>query len=203
MSPTVTVGIPHIQPRQLLLQRAVASVDAQTHQPDSIVIHLDVYREGPALTRNRILDQVTTDYVAWLDDDDELLPHHLETCMKYAEAEDADLVYPWYKRFDRFDPFGSRPPYPVGKAFNDELREHLLTKNNFIPVTTVIRTELLKEVGGFPLPWVEDWPHPSNEDWGLWRRLLRAGARFTHAPSETWIWHRHGIDRRSTRMIGT
>lgn len=200
---TVTVGIPHIESRTLLLDRALASVNSQTHAPDSIVVQLDMYREGPAVTRNRILDQVETDYVAWLDDDDEFLPHHLETCLKYAEAEDADLVYPWFKRHDGYDPFKVDQASPFGRPFDERMREHILTRNNFIPIVTLIRTELLKEVGGFPQPWADDWPHPSNEDWGLWRRLLTANARFTHAPSETWLWHRHGIDRRSNRMIGT
>ncbi len=47
--------------------------------------------------------------------------------------------------------------------------------NNFIPITTLIRTELLKSVGGFPLLSSEEWPHPANEDWGCWKKLLNAG----------------------------
>lgn len=198
---TVTVGIPTIPPRGGLLMRALNSVWNQTRQPDEVFVEMDEHWTGPCETRNRILDRVTTDYVAWLDDDDELHPNHLDVLLRTAVSEDADLVYPWFTREDAIDPFETLMRRQLcGAPFDDSLRDYVLTTNNFIPITTLIRTSKLKEVGGFPLRNSDDWPHPANEDWGCWIRLLRAGARFVHAPYRTWHWHRHGIDRRSNRI---
>jgi glycosyltransferase involved in cell wall biosynthesis len=92
----VTVVIPTIPPRSHLLQRAVASVHDQMVQPKMTVIEYDKNHEGAAVTRNRGLERVETEFVAFLDDDDELLPNHLELCLDEIERTGADLVYPWF-----------------------------------------------------------------------------------------------------------
>lgn len=199
---TVAVCIPTIPPRGELLARALDSVERQTRTPDEVIVVMDEHRQGPSQTRNRCLEQVTSDYVAWLDDDDEFMPIHLEICMDAIGYAEADLVYPWFYRDDGFDPFEALMRRPVvGLEFDDELRYYLLHTNNFIPITTIIRTEKLREVGGFPDRRSERWPHPANEDWGCWKDLLNAGAKFVHTPHRTWHWHRHGIDRQSARMV--
>src|SRR4030095_15635988 len=85
----VTVVIPHIPTRVAELQRALASVWAQTHQPDDVVIATDNVRAGSATTRNRALHHVATNWIAFLDDDDELLPNHLEVLLKTAVGSGA------------------------------------------------------------------------------------------------------------------
>src|SRR3954466_11334905 len=67
----VTVCVPTIPGREQLLARALASVDAQTARPRRILVVADTERRGAAWTRNRLLRQVRTSWVAWLDDDDE------------------------------------------------------------------------------------------------------------------------------------
>jgi hypothetical protein len=69
----------------------------------------------------------------------------------------------------------------------------MMTLGNFIPITVLVKTELVKRVGGFPTPFSEVWPYKGCEDWGLWQQLLRAGATFVHYPERTWAWvHHHG-----------
>jgi glycosyltransferase involved in cell wall biosynthesis len=80
----VTVAIPSIPGREQLLARALESVAAQTTAPRRILVHTDTERHGAAWTRNRLLRQVRTGWVAWLDDDDELLPNHLEVLIRGA-----------------------------------------------------------------------------------------------------------------------
>lgn len=197
----VAVCIPTIPPRGELLTRALLSVEAQTRQADQVVVMRDDDWEGPSQTRNRCLDAVhDCEYTAWLDDDDELLPHHIEWCLAAALQHDADLVYPMFTREDHLNPFRVDHVTPFDRPWDSRLRQAIMYENNFIPVTTLIRTEMLRAVGGFPLRNSERWPHSANEDWGLWKDLLNNDAKFVHVPEVTWTWHPHGIDRKTARM---
>jgi glycosyltransferase involved in cell wall biosynthesis len=73
----ITVVIPSIPSRAKMLDRALASVKAQTLRPERVVVEFDDDRLGAAATRQRGLEKVTTPWVAFLDDDDEFLPGHL------------------------------------------------------------------------------------------------------------------------------
>lgn len=177
---SVTVAIPSIPPRGAELSAALASVCGQTYAPDGIAVAMDQHHEGAAVTRNRALAMVNTEWVAFLDDDDLLLPRHLEHCLDAADATGADVVYPWFKVAGGGQPLSRN----VGHVFDpDALREA-----NYIPVTTLVRTKLAKDVGGFPTSDSEDWAHGAPEDWGFLLRLLDAGARFHHTPHVTWVW---------------
>lgn len=180
---SVTVLIPTIDGRHDELRRAIASVHEQAYADCVIEIQLDRDREGAAATRNRALERVATEWVAFLDDDDELYPAHLRACLRNAHFSKADVVYPGY------DTIGEDPVNCFGIPFSPAL----LRRRNYIPVTVLARTTLVKQVGGF----VE---HPDEngdpcEDWGLWLRLLDAGAKFSHLAAKTWLWRVAGGTR--------
>lgn len=187
MNGGVTVVIPTIPTpeRAALLTRALASVHDQLRQPDAIIVEPDTDHAGPGPTRNRALDRVDTEYVALLDDDDELLPHHLRACLRRATLSGADLVYPQpeYVGWTEAD-----AKVPFGFDFNDAL----LRQRNYIPITVVVRAALLRAVGGFrsPADAPVDEGHPC-EDWGAWLALLDAGATFEALHQVTWRWHHH------------
>lgn len=183
----VTALIPTIPPRAEMLTRALESVHAQTRQPDHVQIEIDEEGLGPAAVRNRGMEHLTTEWVAFLDDDDEWLPWHLERCLQAAQESGADLVYPLYTGINTglFTRLLNRP-------FDEILEQHLLTQGNFIPVTVMARTAAIREVGGFsPHPSAGPFDHPC-EDWCLWTKLLRAGYKFHHLPLVTWRWNGHG-----------
>lgn len=207
MTTTVAVCVPTIPSRRDQLERAVRSAQRQTLPTDvrgTIQVALDETGDGAAVTRNRAWrDAVDADWIAFLDDDDELRPNHVQLCLQRALETGADLVYPWFNIYDDAgNDVTDRDPLsvpvdgdyvsPYGVAFNDELRRELLTRNNFIPVTVLVRRSLLEQVGGFPVPGTTEWTEDCCEDWGLWRRLLDVGARFEHLPRRTWIWRWHG-----------
>jgi hypothetical protein len=172
----------------------IQSVQAQTLQPAAIVIEVDSGRTGAAATRNRALQSVRTPWLAIVDDDDTMLPNHLQVLREAAEETGADLVY------SGMDVSGGRDPLavvvdgqwvnPFGVPFGPDHEHHLRHTGNFIPVTHLARTELVKRVGGFPEPFSDQWPRDC-EDWGLLVHLLDAGARFHHAPVRTWRYHFH------------
>lgn len=186
MSSDITVVICTIDGRTELLQRALRTVTTQTLSPETIVVSYDHDRLGHAGNRNKAMEKVTTEWVAFLDDDDELLPHHLETLYWVAIETEADLVYPWHQIMDI-----DGNPVPDILHHWPEFNPEELRLNNYIPVTVLVRAEAVRSVGGFPLsgpglPW---W---KCEDWGCWRKMLDAGYRFVHTPEVTWLWHHWG-----------
>ncbi len=175
----VAVCIPTIPPRTRELHRAVASVKRQTVLPEAICMAIDEKREGAAATRNRAVDLATGEWIAFLDDDDEFLPHHIERCLQHAQDTGADLVYPWFEVVDGFDPLGCE-----GRPFN----EANLRRYNYIPVTVLVRRELILAGGGFQNR-SDGVGGATWEDWNMWLALLDLGATFSHLPERTWRWH--------------
>lgn len=205
MTSSVTVCVPTIPTREHLLNRAVASTQSQTVLPDALSVALDTEGEGAAATRNRTWRRAVTEWVAFLDDDDELRPTHIELLLDTARANDADLVYPWFNIVDNAgnDMTSSDPlrithdgqlVSPFGIAFGEQHKHELFHRSNFIPVTVLVRRELLADAGGFPNLNSPEWPENCCEDWAMWRRLLDVGATFAHLPERTWLWYWHGAN---------
>lgn len=196
---TVAVCIPTIPPRVELLKRALASVEAQTRPADDLIVATDWEGSGAGPTRNRTWQGVSTDYVAFLDDDDEFLPQHLARCMSVAKATNADVVYSWFDLVGWSDATPERPDalavmhngqlvHPMGVPFGPEQARHM-RHHAFIPITAVVRRAALVRSGGFPTPGSREWPRSDCEDWGGWLALLDCGARFVHLPERTWRCH--------------
>lgn len=184
MRPGVTAVIPSIPPRaDVCLRRALASVMQQTRAVDAISVHVDHDRLGSAVNRTRALEQVRTEWTALLDDDDEWGPDHIALLWRHAQETQADLVYPWFNVPGGFDPW----PHREGRPFNREA----LRDENYIPITVLVRTELLLDVGGFT---PKGPPENPCDDWGTWDALLDAGAVFSHLNRRTWTWHWHGAN---------
>lgn len=179
MNSDITVVIPTIPVRTHLLLRAIASVGQQTVPPAAIAIAMDVYREGAPKTRQRALDMVQTDWVAFLDDDDEFLPHHLEALLGHALREDADMVYSWFEPVGMKDPF---PPTHFTEPFDP---------NNPIEttITTLIRTEWAQAIGFKPHP-RGGWN--TGEDYRMVEGLVEGDAKISHLVDRTWRYHYHG-----------
>ncbi len=198
--PDVLVVVATIPGREDLLKRAIASIREDMSRVLIVgAIEVDLGGLGPAAARNRAVVQalgagVKPTWIAFLDDDDEFHPDHLRKCIEHAVENAADVVYPWFdlRVGDRTD--NSRDPLLMNGelAFGQQFDGAALAANNFIPVTALVRTSKFVEVGGFPEPNSEAWPHPDCEDWALWLRLLDAGAKFSHLPERTWTWHWHG-----------
>lgn len=180
----ITVVIPTIPPRRhTMLHRALDSVLQQKLAPEAVIVEMDQWHQGSAPTRNRGLHKVTTPWVAFLDDDDEMLPDHLALLLNHAKATGAHMVYPWFDVPEGFDPF----PHAEGRPFRPEQ----LRDENCIPITVLARTDVLRAVGGFQSK------DPSNtesacDDWGTWVKLIALGAKIEHLNRRTWLWHWHG-----------
>lgn len=199
---TVSVVIPTIPPRKELLERAMASVAAQTRFPEETIVQIDREGMGAGPTRNLGWRRASSEYVAFLDDDDEFLPNHLEECLKAARREKADVVYPWFEHVGwpewtkaRPDPLAvmhhGRLVHPLGVKFGPEQAHHMRS-HAFIPATIVVKRDVLEAVGGYPHHDSEEYERYNRcEDWALLIRLLDIHAKFVHVPKRTWRLH-HG-----------
>lgn len=178
--PEVTVVIPTIPPRRALHRRAVASVMAQTWQPSAVYSILDLHGNGAAFTRNEGLQAVRTPWVAFLDDDDQFLPNHLETLVLGALEAGADYAYSYWVD-DHPDPLGT-----FGKVF-DHANPTQTT------ITVLVRTDLAQAVG-FREPPIGATIHGQRygEDYQFTVECVKAGAKVVHVPKRTWVWNWHG-----------
>lgn len=152
-----------------LAQRAAASV------PDGIPVHLvhaDTLHEG----RNQGLDQVTTQWVCHLDADDELTPGYFEA----MAAGSADVRAPSvsYVVDDRQRP----ATMPRVWAHRHQCFAACLPEGNWIVIGALVRTELLRAVGG----WRDfDW----SEDWAAFAKCWKAGATIEAIPAAVYRAH--------------
>lgn len=181
----VTLVIPYhpARARSGLLDRALRSALAQHIRFRRIIAKLDTNGLGSAATRNAGIELVDTEWTAFLDSDDELKPLHLGLLLDGAAIHRADMVYPWFEHPGRDDPFPGR--------YRARFAGSLLLQRNYIPVTVLVRTELLRAAGGFQ-PAMTEQNGSLNDEWGLWCRLHELGAKIEHVPERTWIWHIHG-----------
>lgn len=169
---TVTVITPSVPRRARMLAEAIASVNAQTVPPYAHLIHVDYEMIGCWAVQNILLKAVTTPWFAILDDDDLFGPDHLETLLSHATGELA-VVYSWCRvEGEQWNP-------------NQLFDEEALYRNNYIPATALIRTEVARAVGGWKQR--ED----NCEDWGMWLDILAAGGRFLCVPEITWTYRFH------------
>lgn len=182
----ITVVMPSIPPRDSLRARAIASVNAQEMPPEDLIVEFDGNKEGAAITRQRGLEKVTTEWVAFLDDDDEFKPFHLAVLYAAAITSNADFVYSWYEVVGGIDP----RPEEFGLPWD---REHPRQTT----ITTLARTELALAVGGFvddgDLNLTSPDRHYAGEDWRFTKRMNEAG-KIVHVPVKTWLWHHHGAN---------
>lgn len=183
----ITVLIPHITVRPNALTRALKSVATQVRRPDVIHIEVDRHKTGSAATRNRGLMLVQTEWVAFLDDDDEFLPTHLVTLLQHAEdVGDVDVVY---SGCHVLDVHGNEIPlHEEWGRFGLPFDGDLLRQKSYLPVTSLVRTELARAARFGP----PDGQMSDYDDWGFYVRLLDLDAQFSHVPEKTWVWNHNG-----------
>lgn len=182
--PQITVAIPTLPARRQLLTRAVKSVSRQTLPAAAISIATDVSRAGAAPTRQRALDAVQTEWVAFLDDDDYFKERHLEALYRHAMETDADMVYSWFDMPGGADPF---PTTHYTETF--ERASELAGQPIETTITTLCRTDLAKSVGFAKLDRGEA---NSGEDYRFTLGLVAAGAKISHLVDRTWYYSVHG-----------
>ncbi len=147
----------------------------------------------PAL--NRGLAEARAPWLARMDGDDLAEPARLAAQLAHlADNPGIDVCDSRVEIFRDDGPTGGG--YLRYQAWLDDIEGHadfereMLVENPVVHPAVVARTDLLRRVGGY-----RDGPFP--EDYDLWLRCARAGARFHKLPARLLRWRDHG--RRLTR----
>lgn len=164
--------------QELAHERAFPSAhDQGAHE--IIVGHDTDLTIGPV--RNALARKATGDWLCFLDADDELAPGYLDA-MAQVGGENV-LLTPAVRKVNK-GKWASPPTfYP----------EVPLWQANWLVVGTLLRRDLFERVGGF-----NDEPH-GFEDWTLWAKCWKAGARPVRVPKAVYIQH---INPRSKHRLG-
>jgi glycosyltransferase involved in cell wall biosynthesis len=181
----ITVAIPTIPTRKGKLRKALASVMSQSYPVAAVSIAVDRDGKGSAHTRNRALEAVQTDWVVFLDDDDQLLPNALETFIRAQGDSQADVIYGLPRIVDAQ---GNVRPRFFEAGGPDVFDPYLLMQKSYIPVVSLVRTDLAQEAG---FEFSAD-GNGSYDDWGFYKNLLCNGAQFHHVLQETFVWNIDG-----------
>jgi glycosyltransferase involved in cell wall biosynthesis len=197
----VTVVIPAYE-RARLLPRALASVAAQTRAPAEVIVVDDGSRDdsaavaeglgakvirhgrnrGVSAARNTALDAATGEWIAFLDTDDEWLPHHLDRVWTRRDGHVAVAhTAVWVERPGRehhaYGLTGRRPRVLRSPA--------PLVADNFVPLSaSLVRREAARRAGAF------DPGLTHAEDLDFWIRLVEQGTVLV-LPEIGAIYHLH------------
>lgn len=156
------------------VQRASASVEAQTHLPDFVVWkHADTLQHA----RNYGAGDVTNaDWFIFLDADDELEPTYIEEMLK----GEGDIRRP-----------STRGIYEDGSIEDPPslIPERDLYVANYIVIGAMVRASMFFDVDGFD-------DYPILEDWALWLKLFHhQNATITAVPAAVYRIHVRGGSR--------
>lgn len=170
---------------RLANQRAIPSARAQGCRV--VHVHADALHEA----RNTGLEQVTTEWVVFLDADDELRPDYVDTLL----AGTADLRV---GAIQYMTPGGrpQRPYVPKVAGHRHECTAECITSGagNWIHIGAMVRAELVREAGGW-----RDWE--CYEDFCLWMRVLLLGATVEAIPEAVYVaWVRKSSRNRAPAM---
>lgn len=181
MADDVTVIIPvfgDAHPWMDMVARAASSVVHQSVPPASLVVSVG---ETLQEARNRPGMRASTEWLCFLDADDELDRHYIEAMLSGA----GDI----------------RQPATLGVVNGVEddhsvlIPPRPLEMSNYIVIGAFVRAELFRQVGGFR-------DYAAFEDWDLWRRCWAAGAQIGTVPQAVYRVHVRPDSRNSMERAG-
>jgi peptidoglycan/xylan/chitin deacetylase (PgdA/CDA1 family)/2-polyprenyl-3-methyl-5-hydroxy-6-metoxy-1,4-benzoquinol methylase len=140
---------------------------------DSRIQVITQLNQGVSAARNFGVKEASSDWVLFLDADDWILPTHLEKLTDALKFDPSlDAVYCGWTRVT-----------PDGKTINYDFSNQAsqifaaFARSCVIAIhSCIVRRHLILDVGGF------DPELPTCEEWDLWQRIARTGARFSAIP---------------------
>jgi len=194
------------------LRQSIRSVLNQTHDPLQLVVvedgseehrgyiedlqtklaelrpitYLSQRKLGKSAAGNRGLEAARGQLIGFLDDDDLLMPDHVEALhqtIRSADGAAGAYALAWDAHTEPLQPAGYREVYmEVPQRYRVEFDYDKLLSFNYLPIQSVLFDRRLYETyGGF------ENDRQYLEDWDLWLRYTR-NDRFVHLPRVTSIY---------------
>lgn len=206
-TPLISIITPTFNPDPQILSDTISSVLAQTYKNWELCLvdgasdkpgvketleGFDAQDDRIRLTRldknlgisgnsNKALQMARGIFVAFLDHDDVLAPFALfEVVKKLNQDPGWDLLY---SDHDLLAPDGSERYQPL---FKPDWSPEIMLSANYITHLTVIRTELVRDVGGF------DPQMDGAQDWELFLRISEHTEKIAHIPKILYHWRDSG-----------
>lgn len=131
---------------------------------------------GVVDTKNLGISLSKTYWTVFLDADDMISKTFIRDTLRMAKNGIKDIVYTDMQLFGAVDDIFKARPYSA----------HTLLKTNYINNTTLIKTSLLKQIGGYK----SEMKH-GLEDWELYITLVEAGAKPQYLPLPLMKYRQH------------
>ena len=132
---------------------------------DSRVRWLEGVHAGyPSIPRNRGIRESRGEWIAFLDSDDVWVETKLEKQLAYAEKQGVDFVS---SNAIRVDPLSGESGYLLSELKEKLSFKDLITENQVITSSVLVRRKIINHVGGFP----EGPDLRVGEDYALWLRI--------------------------------
>lgn len=161
----------------LAKERAIPSAEAQTVKVNVIHNH---HSSSLSVARTHAAAKASSEYLIFLDADDELDPHYVEEMLKGT----ADLRQPATLGIVN----GVEDDFPVVIATKPLLRA------NYLVIGTMCRRDMFFRVGGF-------FDLPVLEDWDLWIRMYLDGATIEAIPDAIYRVHVNPNSRNQNQYL--
>jgi GT2 family glycosyltransferase len=202
--PTISVLVPVYEPDVQLLERCVESVRSNVYPNWQLCLcddgsadaaldrlldglasddpRIEVVRRsengGISAATNAAAERAVGEFLAFVDQDDELAPEALaEVAEAVLSHPDADVVY---TDEDKLDPAGQRlEPY-----FKPDWNPDLLLSNMYLGHLLVVRRSLFEEVGGLRTAF------DGSQDYDLALRVTERARRVVHVPTVAYHWRK-------------
>ncbi len=135
-----------------------------------------------SVASNNAISMAEGEFIALLDHDDFLWPNALYETVKLLQSHpDADLIYSDEDKIDdNAYRFVHMQPY-----FKPDWSPHLLESINYINHFAVLRTGLVRQIGGFDRTLV------GAQDWDLLLRISENTKQIFHIPTVLYSWRCH------------
>lgn len=152
------------------LERKVRDSQSPMPHADHIRV-LSVHGDTLAEARNVGAKALATDWLIFLDADDDLRPGYVSEMLRTVKSETLDIVQP-----------ATIGVYPDGSTDPEAnlIPKRDLATGNYIVIGAMCRRSKFDEVGGFR-------ELPVLEDWDLWRRMWKAGAKIGSCETAIYV----------------
>lgn len=193
-----------------LVGQAIDSVLGQTSTPDKILVVDDYAKDGACdvagkyeidfIEREKnlgvvdnfndiLFNQVKTDRVMFLGADNWLRPDALEKMRLDTDIVSSDM---YICGSDAKEARASKKSEYIDgywiKRFKDQGK---INRSNFIHGSSIYNVNLAKEVGGYEARAGRENYNRKEEDWMLWKKMIKAGATHFHVKDPLLYYRRH------------